>query len=304
MASEKNSQRDTESIPAEGIESQRDTESIPAVGIESLRDMLDEHLVCPLTLEMFFEPVLATDGVTYELYALIKFLNKHLPKRQKSSCFSRLPFWYTQPRRKDALKYHKTLYNTIGFFKIESSIPSPVNKKPITGFIPNFTIKSIVEEMIANSSADDSQRPLEEKFIRNFDDDGRTDVRPSERIGTTIHDDQFKLPPIANMDSRVKKLYKSITNWSSSLDAVLNFQSECGTLTSDEFGQLEDALDYYYARISDVASIDLAKNPICFLKFNDESKPNIMDIILRSIPQNLVLKFVEAFVDCWADTNQ
>jgi hypothetical protein len=32
-------------------------------------------------------------------------------------------------------------------------------------------------------------RPSEEKFLQNFDDDGRMSMRPSERIVSTIHDD-------------------------------------------------------------------------------------------------------------------
>jgi hypothetical protein len=45
-----------------------------------------------------------------------------------------------------------------------------------------------VDELVINK-VNDGRRPSEEKFTRNFDDDGRMSMRPSKKVFSAIHDD-------------------------------------------------------------------------------------------------------------------
>jgi hypothetical protein len=76
----------------------------------SLRDP-EEYLICPITLKLFNEPVLAEDGYTYEREAITRWINQHgtSPRTKK-------------PLRLNQLTPDDTIKNSVETFRQTSRI--------------------------------------------------------------------------------------------------------------------------------------------------------------------------------------
>jgi hypothetical protein len=241
---------------------------------------LGDHLECPLSMQLFFEPVLATDGHTYELHALIEYLNQS-PAVEVSRFYAKASWFNSNIFKKDGIfwekrepiKYTKGEYGTIDFYSIKWPVLSPVNKKPITGFYPNFAIKSLVDEFIAANSVEEQNR--------------------------------FELPALDNMDKPIEEIFKKITTWDSSKENFENIYTEYSNIGPQGFSQLKAALAFFYAKLGDADLVKLSTNKILFFVLNDKVTLRapfadrapicVFDLVLRSLHKDKVYAFVENF---------